>query len=257
MERLRLVYDAEKDSSAARRDAGVHDAILAAEQDLVVMFTDLVGFSRIAAMTGSRAAGALLSRVLGEQIQIVEASGGVVRNIMGDGIMASWTIGRRSERRAIAARAVRVALAIAEAMERHPSPLPDQQGVSVRIGLHVGPALFGTIAAGHAAGETLIGDTVNIAAKLEQARRARAESFGAVRISDELYQELCPVQQALFPQHAAIRTAGRLLRMHSGFRSGPETVPESRVAEPGELPLGHAMTWNRCLDRLADHVATA
>ena len=71
MEPLRLVHDAQKEECSA--------ALLAAEQDLVVMFTDLVGFSRIAATAGSRAAGALLSRVLGEQIEIVESSGGAVR----------------------------------------------------------------------------------------------------------------------------------------------------------------------------------
>jgi class 3 adenylate cyclase len=229
-----LVHDAQKEECSA--------ALLAAEQDLVVMFTDLVGFSRIAATAGSRAAGALLSRVLGEQIEIVESSGGAVRNIMGDGIMASWTIARDSERAAVAARAVRAAFAIAAAMERHPSPLPGHGGLAARIGLHVGPALFGTIAAGHAAGRTLIGDTVNIAAKLEQARRTRggAEAFGALRISDELYRELDAAQQSQFPRRATIRAAGRLLRLRSSVCS--DAFP---------------MAWNRCLDRLAELVEAA
>src|SRR5262245_16415399 len=216
MKSLRLVCDAETDSSATARDA-----ILAAEQDLVVMFTDLVGFSRIAAMIGSHAAGALLSRTLGEQIQIVEASGGVVRNIMGDGIMASWTIGRESERQATAARAVRVALAIAATMERHSSPLPSQRGLGVRIGLHVGPALFDTRPAGHVLGQTPIGDTVNIAAKLEQARRSRAESLGAIRVSEKLYRQLRPIQQAQFPLRTSIRAAGRRLQLRSSAGAGP------------------------------------
>jgi len=254
MERLRLVYDAQKDSGAAPRDA-----IAAAEQDLVVMFTDLVGFSRIAAMTGSRAAGALLSRALGEQIEIVESSGGVVRNIMGDGIMASWTIARENERAAIAARAVRAAFAIASAMERHPSPLPGQRGLAVRVGLHVGPALFGTIAEGHAAGRTLIGDTVNIAAKLEQARRSRAgaESLGAVRVSEELYGELSPVQQALLPFRAAIRAAGRRLQLRSSFGSGLEMTRRSLSIGAAAAPYAFPMGWDRCLDRLAEVVEAA
>jgi class 3 adenylate cyclase len=252
MESLRLVYDGSMDSGAAARDA-----ILAAEQDLVVMFTDLVGFSRIAAMTGSRAAGALLSRALGEQIQIVEASGGVVRNIMGDGIMASWTIGRDSERPVVAARAVRVAVAIAAAMERHPSPLPGQRGLGVRIGLHVGPALFDTIAAGHVAGQTLIGDTVNIAAKLEQARRGRAESIGAIRVSEELYRELGPIQQAQFPLRTSIRAAGRRLQLRSSAGAGPALAPRSLRLGSETRPLGFPMGWDRCLDRLAGFVEAA
>ena len=61
MESLRLVYDSETDSGAAAAGASVGDTILAAEQDLVVMFVDLVGFSRISATIGSRASGVLLS----------------------------------------------------------------------------------------------------------------------------------------------------------------------------------------------------
>src|SRR5262245_17558735 len=249
MESLRLVYDAETDSGAA-----VRDAIPAAEQDLVVMFTDLVGFSRIAALTGSRAAGALLSRALGEQIELVQASGGVIRNIMGDGIMASWTIGRDSDRPAVAARAVRVAFAIAPSLERHPSPLPGQRGLGVRIGLHVGAALFDTIAAGHVAGRTLIGDTVNIAAKLEQARRGRVESLGAVRVSEELFRELGPIQQGRFPLRTFIRAAGRRLHLRG---SGPILAPHSVALGAEAAAPAFPMGWERCLDRLAGYVEAA
>jgi class 3 adenylate cyclase len=250
MESLRLVYDAETDSAD-------RDAIPAAEQDVVVMFTDLVGFSRIAAMTGSRAAGALLSRALGEQIALVQASGGVVRNIMGDGIMASWTIGRESGRAATAARAVRVAFTIATAMEKHPSPLPDQRGLGVRIGLHAGPVLFDTIAAGHIAGRTLIGDTVNIAAKLEQARRVRAESLGAIRVSEELFRELGPVQRARFALRTSIRAAGRRLCLRSSAGAEQALPLRSPNAETGSASDLFPMRWDRRHDGSAGLVEAA
>jgi class 3 adenylate cyclase len=181
----------------------------------------------------------------------------VIRNIMGDGIMASWTIGRDSERPAVAARAVRVAFAIAAAMERHPSPLPGQRGLGVRIGLHVGPALFDTIAAGHVAGQTLIGDTVNVAAKLEQARRGRVESLGAVRVSEALFRELGSIQQARFPQRTSIRAAGRRLPLRSSAGGEPERTPRSVGLGAETAAPAFPMGWERCLGRLAGYVEAA
>src|SRR5262245_43810332 len=101
--------------------------IVVAEQDHVVMFTDLVGFTRITARAGSRATSVLLARVLRLQISLIEAAGGTIRNIMGDAIMASWAVAREQDKSETSARALRTAFAIAAAMQRLPSPLPRQQ----------------------------------------------------------------------------------------------------------------------------------
>jgi adenylate cyclase len=210
------------------------EIIAAAEQDHVVMFTDLVGFTKITARTGSRATSVLLSRVLRLQIGLIEAAGGTIRNIMGDAIMASWTVEREEDKSATCARALRTAFAIAAAMQRLPSPLPRQQSLALRIGLHVGPALLGTLAEGHASGRTLIGDTVNIAARLQQARGSSgaAQPVGAVRVSAELYQALPPVQQGMLTARASIRACGRVVRMHSGCSAAAEPTPRVEMAEP-------------------------
>jgi class 3 adenylate cyclase len=235
------------------------EIVAAAEQDHVVMFTDLVGFTKITTRTGSRATSVLLSRVLGLQIGLIQAAGGVIRNIMGDAIMASWTIERGDDKPAICARALRTALAIAAAMQRFPSPLPRQQSLALRIGLHVGPALLGTLAEGHASGRTLIGDTVNIAARLQQARRssAAAHPVGCVRVSAELYRELPPVQQSLLTARASIRACGRLVRMHSGGNAGAEPTRRPEIVEPVTARRAPPISWPGCLDRLGAYLAAA
>lgn len=218
--------------------------VAATEQNLVVMFTDLVGFSRITAAAGNRAAGALLARALGMQIGVVECSSGTVRNIMGDAIMASWNLGPGDARAPTCARAVQAAFAIASALQKLDSPLPRQRGLGVRIGLHVGPALLGTVAAGHPNGRTLIGDTVNIAAKLQQAREsdAVAEPIGSIRISEDLYQELPAIQQRTLPARSVVWIGDRFFTLRSGFGAGAGNTPR----------LG----WTGCLDRLGQHLAT-
>lgn len=246
-------------SLSAFAAAELPEIAAAAEQDHVVMFTDLVGFTKITARTGSRATSVLLSRVLRLQISLIEAAGGTIRNIMGDAIMASWTVEREDDRSATCARALRTAFAIAAAMQRLPSPLPRQQSLALRIGLHVGPALLGTLAEGHASGRTLIGDTVNIAARLQQARGASAAagSTGCVRVSAELYQALPSVQQGLLPARASIRACGRIVRMHSGFNADAEPTPRPDIPAPVRARPAHPISWPACLDRLADYLAAA
>jgi class 3 adenylate cyclase len=233
--------------------------IVVAEQDHVVMFTDLVGFTKITARAGSRATSVLLSRVLRLQISLIEAAGGTIRNIMGDAIMASWAVAREQDKSETSARALRTAFAIAAAMQRLPSPLPRQQSLALRIGLHVGPALLGTLAEGHASGRTLIGDTVNIAARLQQARGSSSarQPVGCVRVSAELYQALPATQQALLTARAAIRACGRLVRMHSGctVQAGPTSRPS--IAEPVTARPAQAFHWTSCLDRLGAYLAAA
>jgi class 3 adenylate cyclase len=246
-------------SLSALATADLPEIVAGAEQDHVVMFTDLVGFTRITARTGSRATSVLLSRVLRLQISLIEAAGGTIRNIMGDAIMASWTVERAADKSATSARALRTAFAIAAAMQRLPSPLPRQQSLALRIGLHVGPALLGTLAEGHASGRTLIGDTVNIAARLQQARgpSSAAQPVGAVRVSAELYQALPAVQQMSLPARAAIRACGRLVRMHSGSNAAIEPTRRPDIGEPVAARPAHPISWPACLDRLADYLAAA
>lgn len=246
-------------SLSAFAAADLPEIVAAAEQDHVVMFTDLVGFTKITARTGSRATSVLLSRVLRLQISLIEAAGGTIRNIMGDAIMASWTVERADDKSATCARALRTAFAIAAAMQRLPSPLPRQQSLALRIGLHVGPALLGTLAEGHASGRTLIGDAVNIAARLQQARgsSAAAQPVGAVRVSAELYRELSSLQQGLLTARASIRACGRVVRMHSGFNAGSESTPRDDIGEPVTARPAHPIIWPGCLDRLADYLAAA
>ena len=207
-----------------------YDAPVGTEQDHVVMFTDLVGFTRITAVLGSQATGALLSHVMALQIERVVSFGGAIRNFMGDGLMASWAIAEMADRPAACAQTVQAALAITSALRRVPSPLQRRQGLAVRIGMHVGPALLGNVAAGYSRGRTLIGDTVNVAARLQQARRPRSAGvvIGPIRVSADLYGELTKIHQVWFPVRASIRACGRIVYLHSGSGGDPPTRARTR-----------------------------
>ena len=141
------------------------------EQDVTILFCDLRGFTQMSEGRLSFDVVFLLNQFLGRMAEAIEDSGGYVDKFMGDGIMAIFGMG------APAATGAQNALAAARAMSgvldglnmslRDELPAP----LLVGIGLHTGPAILGRIGASDrteaAARITALGETVNIASRLE------------------------------------------------------------------------------------------
>ena len=95
----------------------------------------------------------------------IREHGGVVNTFIGDGLFASFNMPLACEGHAVAA--VRAALDIQRAVG---SRTFGDQGVALatRIGISTGPVIGGVIGAGQRMSFTLLGDTVNLAARLEE-----------------------------------------------------------------------------------------
>jgi class 3 adenylate cyclase len=138
------------------------------EREVTVLFTDIVGFTAI----GQRLSAPALARFINRHFAMlgvaIEAEGGTIDKYIGDSVMAFW--GAPSAQADHAERAVRAALEIARRMHadnerrRHKGFNP----VRMRIGIHSGFALAGNIGAPGRINYTLVGDTVNVAQRLEQ-----------------------------------------------------------------------------------------
>lgn len=140
------------------------------EQDVTILFCDLRGFTKISEGKLPFDVVFLLNQFLGRMAEVIEDSGGHVDKFMGDGIMAIFGMGTP------VADGARAAMAAARAMggvltalnqsmrEELPAPL------SMGIGMHTGPAILGRIGAAQrteAAALTALGETVNLASRLE------------------------------------------------------------------------------------------
>ncbi len=112
--------------------------------------------------------------------RIIESHGGAIDKHIGDAVMALWGVDESSENDP--ERAIRAALAMLEALDglRHQDVLP---GTAMRIGINTGPVVFGAIAGTTEA--TAMGDTVNVAARLES-----AAPLGSVLIGQDTYQHV-------------------------------------------------------------------
>lgn len=169
-------------------DPAVADQVRAAEttvapgegviREAAVLFTDLRGFTRLSATLSPSETIRLIGEYQARLVPLVQAHGGSIDKYLGDGIMASFGAVRPSATAAAdALRALEAILAETEAWgrERAAEGLPP-----VRVGAAVatGPMLFGAV--GHATRleYTVIGEPVNLAAKLE--KHTKAEGVAAV-----------------------------------------------------------------------------
>lgn len=144
------------------------EALPSEERSVTVLFTDIVRFTSACEGLPASAVADRLNRHFTLINRCIEAEEGTVDKYIGDSVMAFW--GAPAEQPDHAARACRAAIAIAEAVERdnRERAAPAEPPTYLRIGLHSGPAIAGNIGSPGRINYTLIGDTVNVANRLEQ-----------------------------------------------------------------------------------------
>jgi len=153
-------------------------ALGGATREISVLFGDLRGFTALSERLSPPDLVALLNRYYGAASQAVLAEGGTIDKFMGDAMMALFNAPAQQDDHAL--RACRAALA----MQRAIAPIAAEAADMPRfgIGVNTGPALVGNIGSERIRNFTAIGDTVNLASRLQ----TRAEG-GQVLINASTY----------------------------------------------------------------------
>ncbi|HEX6015531.1 MAG TPA: adenylate/guanylate cyclase domain-containing protein [Geminicoccaceae bacterium] len=138
------------------------DAVVSRQLEVTVLFTDIVGFSTLAEQLDATAAASLLNEHFELLAACVGETEGTVDKFLGDGMMAFW--GAPVPQPNHAERAVRAALLIRDRLAQ----VAGSPQLRLRLGVHTGRALVGNIGARDRLNYTLVGDTVNVAQRLEQ-----------------------------------------------------------------------------------------
>jgi adenylate cyclase len=156
---------------SARREDGEErfsdlylDHTAAGKREVSIMFADLEGFTTFAEGRDPRDVSEMLNTYLRVAIPpIVQQHGGEIDRLIGDAIMATW--GTRGDQPDHARRAVDAALAVQRETGRIAHEHPGW--ARFRAAVNTGEALVGVLGAESGRSYTVIGDSVNLAARLE------------------------------------------------------------------------------------------
>ncbi len=138
------------------------------EQEIAVLFADLRGFTRIAEHKLPYDLVFLLNRYFEVVGTSIEKAGGIANQFTGDGVMALFGVDAGSD--AGARGALAASRALVQALAELSRQLANELSAPLRIGIgiHVGPAVVGRMGYGAGVYLTAVGDTVNLASRLEQ-----------------------------------------------------------------------------------------
>lgn len=140
---------------------------LGQERTIAVLFCDLRNFTGLSEQRLPFDVVFLLNRYFAAVGGAVVGSGGLVDKYIGDGAMALF--GLDSDPATACRQALAATRGIAAEMERLVEELSSELSAPLRIaiGVHVGPAIVGTMGYGATVSLTAVGDTVNVASRLE------------------------------------------------------------------------------------------
>ena len=153
------------------------EAVGGGRRDMTVSFADLVGFTSLSERLTPLLMVTLLNRHFGLQAIAVQEHHGVVDKFVGDSVMAFWgpPFVKPEEHAVLACRAAQAQLGALDALRRE---LPDITGlrrdlpaIDLCIGICTGEVVVGNIGSDNTRSYTVIGDTANLAARLERANR--------------------------------------------------------------------------------------
>ena len=153
------------------------EAVASGRREMTVLFADLVGFTGLSERLTPLLMVTLLNRHFGLQALAVQEHHGVVDKFIGDSVMAFWgpPFVKPEEHAVLACRAAQAQLAALDTLRRE---LPDITGlrrdapvIDLGIGICTGEVVVGNIGSENTRSYTVIGDTANLAARLETANR--------------------------------------------------------------------------------------
>lgn len=145
---------------------------------VTILFADVSGFTALAETLDPEDISDLMNEMWQNLDSIILAQGGSIDKHLGDGVMAIW--GREQAHENDPERAIRAALEMLDYLKSDPNL---GAKFRMRVGINTGSALLGSL--GTQGEYTAMGDTVNVAARLE-----KAAPVGKVLISADTYRQV-------------------------------------------------------------------
>jgi len=180
----RLIIDAEDLECADLTVLADKAAIVGHERGIFILFADIEGFTAFAEHLLPYDIVHILNRYFNRMGRVLRRHQGQINAYLGDGLLALF---ESEDPRQGAERAVRAGLEMLAEVKRLQPYLQElfQRSFNIRIGLHYGKVVTGAFGTADNRRETVIGDAVNVASRIEAANKAMGTRF---LLSEAVYQ---------------------------------------------------------------------
>ena len=185
-------------ASARASDGFAHPRnLVGQEMEIVVLFADLRGFTTISERKLPYDVVFLLNSYFHLVGNTVEKAGGIVNQFVGDGVMALF--GLESGPKAGSHQALTATGAIFRGIDELSGSLREEleAPLKIGIGIHVGPAVVGRMGHGEAMYLTAVGDTINVASRLQDLTK----EYNCQLVISDRVAEQASINVSPFPRH--------------------------------------------------------
>lgn len=217
---------------------------------VTIFFSDIVNFTSIAERLSPYDVMYLLNRYFVQVGDIIERNGGFIDKFVGDGLMAIFGVDDQPN---APLRAVGTSLQILAAVDRMKPFFASmyEADIDIRIGLHYGEAVIGSLGSiGHER-LTAIGDVVNVASRIEAANK---EAGTRLLVSEALHEQIEESVQVRDFVRMRLKGTSERMTLYEIDDLKPEARAALRANELRETMLYAGKKWARVFaeDELAE-----
>ena len=209
-------------------------------RNLSVMFCDIRGFTPFSEALAAYDVIFILNRYISIMRDIIIKNGGEINNYIGDAILAIFGL---KDSRQQTLRAANAALEMLEAMDEFKEYLSKaySRDFDIRIGVHYGEAILGSVGFGDDKKFTIIGDTVNIASRIEAINKEAGTRF---LISDVAYERIKDAVDVRNFVRLKLRGSSQLITLHEVSSIDKDQLVDHSNVKEKEID---GTTWIRTL----------
>lgn len=239
----RLVLD-ETDLEITSQLAKPHLGRCGEVKTIAVLFCDIRDFTNLSQHLSPYDLMYVLNRYFFQVADVIERNGGHVQKFIGDAVMAIFGMDDTPDAPLSAVKAAIDMLGVVERMKPYMKAMYDKD-FEIGIGLHYGEAVIGTVSGGREERLTAIGETVNVASRIENANK---EAGTRLLISEALYRQVEDQVEVADFIRVRLRGTNERMSLYEVIRLTPEAEARLGARDSRQTMRFAGRQWTRLAD---------
>lgn len=220
------------------------------DRELTILFSDVASFTAISEKMAPHDLVKLLNRYLTEMTSLIVDHGGIIDKFIGDGILAEFGAPLPLDKHAD--QAVKTGLAMQRSIIELNKNWQDDDypNIGARVGINTGRVIVGNMGSDQVFDYTVIGDPVNLAARLESANK----QYGTYLMISEFTFEQITKELFQYRPLDVIKVKGktRAVKVYEVYALAGEPVSEQDAAYYQHYEQAFTAYLNKQFDEAAD-----